>query len=258
MASFLSISKCRTGAGKSSLLLGLFRMVEASGGRILIDGIDISHLGLRRLRSSIAIIPQDALLFSGTVRTNLDPFNECTDADLWHALERAHLKQAISRRGQGLESIVLENGENFSVGERCQLCLARALLKNSRILLLDEATASVDLNTDQNIQTTLRSDAFKHCTIVTIAHRLLTVADYDRVLVLDYGQVAEYDSPANLLRTKEEADEMNHTSGTSVYGYSSTGIFRAMVAQTGPETSATIRDIALKAEATRLATKKSK
>lgn len=188
----------RTGAGKSSILMALFRITELSEGRIIIDGIDIRTIPLKQARSPISIIPQDPVIFSGTVRSNLDPFGIYTDSDLWDALERAHLHNAVSGMEGKLDAEIAENGENLSVGQRQLLCLARALLRRNRILVLDEATANIDLETDALVQKCIRKD-FADCTILTIAHRLNTVIDYDRILVLDAGQVMEFDTPANLL-----------------------------------------------------------
>ncbi|KAK3020240.1 hypothetical protein RJ639_045476, partial [Escallonia herrerae] len=200
-----SISPCekvgivgRTGAGKSSMLNALFRIVEVESGRIFIDGFDITKFGLTDLRKVLSIIPQAPVLFSGTVRFNLDPFNEHNDANLWEALERAHLKDVIRRNAMGLDAEVSEGGENFSVGQRQLLSLARALLRQSKILVLDEATASVDVRTDALIQKTIREE-FKACTMLIIAHRLNTIIDSDRILVLDAGQVLEYGTPEKLL-----------------------------------------------------------
>ncbi|KAK9706981.1 hypothetical protein RND81_07G164900 [Saponaria officinalis] len=191
----------RTGAGKSSMINALFRIVELEKGRIVIDECDISKLGLTDLRRAVSIIPQQPALFSGTVRFNLDPFGEYNDADLWESLERSHLKDAIWRSSFGLETEVAEGGENFSVGQRQLLSLARALLRKSKILVLDEATASVDVRTDALIQKTIREE-FKYCSMLTIAHRLNTIIDCDRILVLNAGQVVEYDAPEKLLRNE--------------------------------------------------------
>ncbi|XP_023282660.1 multidrug resistance-associated protein 1-like [Seriola lalandi dorsalis] len=189
----------RTGAGKSSLTLGIFRILESAKGRIVIDGIDIAQIGLHDLRSRITIIPQDPVLFSGSLRMNLDPFDLCSDEALWKVLELAHLDSFVSALPQKLNHQCCEGGENLSLGQRQLLCLARALLRNTRILVLDEATAAVDLKTDQLIQSTIRTQ-FDHCTVITIAHRLNTIMDYTRVIVMDQGSIAEMDSPSQLIR----------------------------------------------------------
>ncbi|KYN40568.1 Multidrug resistance-associated protein 1 [Trachymyrmex septentrionalis] len=188
----------RTGAGKSSMTLALFRIIEAAQGKILIDDIDISKLGLHDLRSKLTIIPQDPVLFSGTLRMNLDPFDCYNDEEVWKALEHAHLKLFVENLPNGLLHEVTEGGENLSVGQRQLICLARALLRKTKVLILDEATAAVDLETDDLIQTTIRQE-FKNCTVLTIAHRLNTILDSDRVIVLNKGLIVEYDSPEVLL-----------------------------------------------------------
>ncbi|XP_071376110.1 multidrug resistance-associated protein 1 isoform X3 [Centroberyx affinis] len=187
----------RTGAGKSSLTLGLFRIIEAAEGQIFIDGVDIAQLGLHELRSRITIIPQDPVLFSGSLRMNLDPFDGYSDEEVWRALELAHLKSFVSGLPDKLNHECCEGGENLSLGQRQLLCLARALLRKTKILVLDEATAAVDMETDNLIQSTIRTQ-FEDCTVLTIAHRLNTIMDYTRVLVLDKGEIAEFDSPASL------------------------------------------------------------
>nr|XP_039268709.1 multidrug resistance-associated protein 1-like isoform X3 [Styela clava] len=191
----------RTGAGKSSLTLALFRIIEPAGGSIFIDDMNISKIGLFDLRSKLSIIPQDPVLFSGTLRMNLDPFDAYTDDQLWNALEHSHLKPFVSGLPKKLEHDIAEGGENLSVGQRQLVCLARALLRHSKILVLDEATAAVDLETDDLIQGTIRVE-FEDCTTFTIAHRLNTIMDSTRVLVLDAGKVAEFDTPINLLKAK--------------------------------------------------------
>uniref|UniRef100_A0A3Q1CPI7 ATP-binding cassette, sub-family C (CFTR/MRP), member 2 n=1 Tax=Amphiprion ocellaris TaxID=80972 RepID=A0A3Q1CPI7_AMPOC len=188
----------RTGAGKSSLTNCLFRIIEAAEGRILIDGIDIAEIGLHDLRNHLTIIPQDPVLFSGTLRMNLDPFERVSDEEIWKVLELSHLKDYVAGLQEGLQHEVAEGGENLSVGQRQLLCLARALLRKSRILILDEATAAVDLETDDLIQKTIRKE-FSHCTVLTIAHRLHSIMDSSRVMVLDAGKIVEFDSPRNLL-----------------------------------------------------------
>ncbi|KAJ2716007.1 hypothetical protein H4R19_000885 [Coemansia spiralis] len=192
----------RTGAGKSSLALALFRIIESAGGQILLDGQDIAKYGLADVRSQLSIIPQNPTLFAGTVRQNLDPFGQHSDHDIWRALEHAHLASTIRDKDNRLECEVAQGGENFSAGQRQLVCLARALLKRAKVLVLDEATAAIDNTTDAIIQQTIRNE-FKHCTVLTIAHRLNTIIDSDMVLVVDGGRVAEYDLPQNLLQNKD-------------------------------------------------------
>ncbi|XP_077205501.1 ATP-binding cassette sub-family C member 2 isoform X2 [Paroedura picta] len=188
----------RTGAGKSSLTNCLFRILEAAGGKILIDGLDIATLGLHDLRQNLTIIPQDPVLFSGTLRMNLDPFDQYSDEEVWRALELAHLKPYVHNLPEGLSHLVSEAGENMSVGQRQLLCLARALLRKSKILILDEATAAVDMETDHLIQETIRTE-FASCTVLTIAHRLHTIMDSNRVMVLQAGKIVEFNNPEQLL-----------------------------------------------------------
>lgn len=202
----------RTGAGKSSIVQALFRLAFVDG-LIDIDGIDTKTLGLHEFRSKISIIPQDPVLFAGTLRSNLDPFGTSKDQHIWNALESVQLKEMVDRLlVAGLESKITEGGCNFSMGQRQLICLARAILSNNRILVLDEATANVDLETDQLIQTTIRK-RFNSCTVLTIAHRLNTVMDSDKVLVMDDGQCVEFGDPRKLIL--EES------------------IFRSLVEQTG-------------------------
>ena len=189
----------RTGAGKSSLTLALFRLVESAGGKILIDDKDTAKIGLHDLRRQITIIPQDPVIFSGNIRRNLDPLDEYTDDQLWKSLQQSHLSSFISAKEEGLEYVITEGGENLSVGQRQLLCLARALLKKTKILVLDEATAAVDLETDDLIQTTISTE-FQGCTIFTIAHRINTIMEYDKIMVLDNGKIAEFDTVTNLLK----------------------------------------------------------
>ncbi|KAG7448558.1 multidrug resistance-associated ABC transporter [Guyanagaster necrorhizus] len=197
----------RTGSGKSTLALSFFRFVEATEGRILIDDLDIASIGLTDLRSKITIIPQDPTILSGTVRSTLDVFDEYQDAEIFEALRRVHLIPANSsveddvvnaNMFRNLDSPVSEGGDNFSTGEKQLLCMARAILKRSKVLVMDEATASVDYATDELIGKTIRQE-FSESTILTIAHRLRTVIDYDRVMLLDQGRIVEFDRPKVLL-----------------------------------------------------------
>lgn len=204
----------RTGAGKSSLTLALFRIIEAVTGHIEIDNVDTSQIGLYDLRSKLSIIPQDSQIFKGTIRSNLDPVDQFTDAELWDALKLAHLdKHVISmyedyenKEEIGFNQLLVpvgEGGSNLSAGQRQLVCLARALTKkNCKILVLDEATANVDVGTDAIVQQTIRT-AFEDRTILTIAHRLNTIIDSDRIIVLEQGQVKEFDTPAKLLKNKD-------------------------------------------------------
>ena len=182
--------------------MALFRLIEPANGKIMIDGIDISTIGLHDLRSKITIIPQDPVLFSGSLRMNLDPFTESTDEKIWSVLKLSHLEEYVSGLKEGLSHFISEGGENLSVGQRQLVCLARALLKRSKILVLDEATAAIDLETDELIQNTIRSE-FIGCTILTIAHRINTIIDYDRIMVLDQGRLAEFDTVPNLLQNTQ-------------------------------------------------------
>jgi len=199
----------RTGSGKSTLALSFFRFVEPVGGRILVDGLDIAKMGLTDLRSKLTIIPQDPTILSGTLRSTLDVFNEYEDAEIYEALRRVHLIPASDVPSEDpemvnanvfrdLDSSVSEGGDNFSTGEKQLLCMARAILKRSRVLLMDEATASVDYATDELIGKTIRQE-FAESTLLTIAHRLRTVIDYDRIMLLEQGRIAEFDKPAVLL-----------------------------------------------------------
>lgn len=191
----------RTGSGKSTLIQALFRMIEPAGGKIIIDNIDISTIGLHDIRSRLSIIPQDPTLLEGTIRGNLDPLEEHSDQEIWQALDKSQLGDVIRQKEQKLDTPVLENGDNWSVGQRQLVSLGQALLKQARILVLDEATASVDTATDNLIQKIIRTE-FQNCTVCTIAHRIPTVIDSDLVLVLSDGRVAEFDTPARLLEDK--------------------------------------------------------
>ncbi|XP_018565518.1 probable multidrug resistance-associated protein lethal(2)03659 isoform X2 [Anoplophora glabripennis] len=204
----------RTGAGKSSLIAALFRLTDIEGS-IVIDKIDTKDIPLNVLRSKISIIPQEPVLFSGTLRKNLDPFDEYNDEVLWNALSEVELNHAVSSLPAGLDSKISEGGSNFSIGQRQLVCLARAIIRNNRILVLDEATANVDPYTDGLIQTTIRRK-FASCTVLTIAHRLHTIMDSDKVLVMDAGRAVEFDHPYKLLQNPE-------------------GLFYELVLQTGAD-----------------------
>ena len=191
----------RTGAGKSSLTTALFRLVEPASGRICIDVSDIVHIGLHDLRKNLTIIPQEPVLFAGTLRMNLDPFEVHSDESIWLVLKLSHLHDFVSSLEDGISHKISEGGDNLSVGQRQLLCLARALLKKTKILVLDEATAAVDLETDDLIQSTIKQE-FKDSTVLTIAHRLNTIIDHDRILVLEDGKIAEFDSVSELLKNE--------------------------------------------------------
>ncbi|CAN9498133.1 unnamed protein product [Ophioblennius macclurei] len=216
----------RTGAGKSSLVSALFRLAEPEG-KIRIDGILTSEIGLHDLRQKMSIIPQDPVLFTGSMRKNLDPFSQHTDQELWIALEEVQLKSVVEELPGKLETILAESGSNFSVGQRQLVCLARAILRKNRVLVIDEATANVDPRTDELIQRTIR-DKFRDCTVLTIAHRLNTIIDSDRILVLDAGRIHAYDEPYILLQDQE-------------------GIFYKMVQQTGKYEAAALLAAAMQA-----------
>ncbi|XP_039870833.1 multidrug resistance-associated protein 4 isoform X2 [Simochromis diagramma] len=216
----------RTGAGKSSLVSALFRLAEPQG-KIYIDGIVTSEIGLHDLRQKMSIIPQDPVLFTGSMRKNLDPFNQHTDEELWSALEEVQLKSVVEELPGKLETALAESGSNFSVGQRQLVCLARAVLRKNRILIIDEATANVDPRTDELIQKTIR-EKFRECTVLTIAHRLNTIVDSDRILVLDAGKIHAYDEPYTLLQDP-------------------TNIFYKMVQQTGKQEAAALLEAAKKA-----------
>uniref|UniRef100_A0AAX7VVZ1 Cystic fibrosis transmembrane conductance regulator n=1 Tax=Astatotilapia calliptera TaxID=8154 RepID=A0AAX7VVZ1_ASTCA len=215
----------RTGAGKSSLVSALFRLAEPQG-KIYIDGVVTSEIGLHDLRQKMSIIPQDPVLFTGSMRKNLDPFNQHTDEELWSALEEVQLKSVVEELPGKLETALAESGSNFSVGQRQLVCLARAVLRKNRILIIDEATANVDPRTDELIQKTIR-DKFRECTVLTIAHRLNTIVDSDRILVLDAGKIHAYDEPYTLLQDP-------------------TNIFYKMVQQTGKQEAAALLEAAKK------------
>ncbi|XP_042483140.1 ABC transporter C family member 3-like [Macadamia integrifolia] len=194
----------RTGSGKSTLVQTLFHMLEPAAGQIWIDGINIFNIGLHDLRSRLSIIPQDPVMFEGTLRSNLDPLEDYTDEQIWEALDRCQLGDEVRKKEGKLDSSVTENGENWSMGQRQLVCLGRVLLKKSKVLVLDEATASMDIAADYLIQQTLRQH-FSGSTVITIAHRITSILDIDKVLLLDNGHILEYDSPAELLKIKSSS-----------------------------------------------------
>ncbi|KAK8569581.1 hypothetical protein V6N13_046631 [Hibiscus sabdariffa] len=188
----------RTGSGKTTLISALFRLVEPAGGKIIVDGIDISTVGLHDLRSRFGIIPQDPTLFNGTVRYNLDPLSQHSDQEIWEVLDKCQLREAVQEKENGLDSLVVEDGSNWSMGQRQLFCLGRALLRRSRVLVLDEATASIDNATDLILQKTIRTE-FADCTVITVAHRIPTVMDCTMVLAISDGKLVEYDEPTKLM-----------------------------------------------------------
>eukprot|EP00658_Telonema_sp_P-2_P060001 TRINITY_DN4904_c0_g2_i1.p1 TRINITY_DN4904_c0_g2~~TRINITY_DN4904_c0_g2_i1.p1 ORF type:complete len:244 (-),score=79.74 TRINITY_DN4904_c0_g2_i1:384-1115(-) len=188
----------RTGAGKSSILTALFRIAPIYKGKITIDGVDIQQIGLHALRKQVSIIPQEPVLFSGTLRWNLDPQRQFSDDRLWKVLDEANLKSFVESRDGQLEMALEVNGENLSVGQRQLVCLSRALLRDSKVLVLDEATASIDRKTDTLVQEALRR--LEGVTQFTIAHRIDTIIDSDKILVLGKGKVLQYDSPEVLMK----------------------------------------------------------
>ena len=188
-------------------MIALFRIEELTTGSISIDDIDIASIPIHTLRKSLCIIPQDPVMFSASIRFNLDPFHESiNDAMIWEVLEDVHMKDYILSLPNQLDELISENGDNFSAGQRQLLCIGRALLRKPKILVMDEATASIDSETDAFIQTMIRNK-FQDCTILTIAHRLHTVIDYDKILVLEAGKNMEYDTPQRLLQQQEGEGE---------------------------------------------------
>ncbi|KAK9927051.1 hypothetical protein M0R45_024256 [Rubus argutus] len=191
----------RTGSGKTTLISVLFRLVEPTEGKVIVDGYDICTIGLHDLRSCFGIIPQDPTLFSGSVRFNLDPLSKHTDHEIWQVLEKCQLREVIQEKEEGLDSLVVQDGTNWSMGQRQLFCLGRALLKRSRILVLDEATASMDNATDSILQKTIRTE-FADCTVITVAHRIPTVMDCTKVLAIADGKLVEYDEPTKLMNNE--------------------------------------------------------
>ncbi|KHG07928.1 ABC transporter C family member 10 [Gossypium arboreum] len=188
----------RTGSGKTTFISALFRLVEPADGEIIIDNLDICTIGLHDLRSHLGIIPQDPTLFGGSVRYNIDPLEQHTDNEIWKVLEKCQLREAVQAKEGGLNSIVVQDGLNWSMGQRQLFCLGRALLKRSKILVLDEATASIDNTTDSIIQKTIRTE-LKDCTVITVAHRIPTVMDCNMVLGISDGKLVEFDEPTKLM-----------------------------------------------------------
>ncbi|KAI1315640.1 hypothetical protein EDD11_000533 [Mortierella claussenii] len=212
----------KMGSGKTTLLISLLRVVEAAEGKILIDDVDVREIGLQDLRSKIAIIPQEPVLFVGTIRSNLDPFHRRTDEEIWAALDAVHLSDNIKQNmPYKLETPIIENGRNFSLGQRQLFCIARAILFQSRILVLDEATSAVDLQTDLLIQETIKKN-FVNCTVLMIAHRLNTIIECDKILVMEDGRVVEFEHPTKLIENKD-------------------GYFHSLVSQSGPDAVARLK-----------------
>jgi len=224
----------RTGAGKSSIIQALFRLTQTEsipGSCVKIDGVDTSSIGLNLLRNSLSIIPQTPVVFTGTIRRNLDPFGELQESDLWYALQEVNLKDHVNALEMKLDTDMTMSSSVFSAGQKQLICLARAILRKSKILLLDEATANVDIETDDFIQRKIM-ERFKDCTVITIAHRLITIANYDKVLVMDKGAAVEYDSPY-MLMVKSKGDDF----------ISGNGIFAGMVRNSGENMAKKIFDI---------------
>lgn len=216
----------RSGAGKSTIMTAILRLAEPEG-KIIIDDVNVLEIGLHELRTVISIIPQDPILFSGTLRENMDPFSEFTDEEIWAVLEHVQMKSKIFDITGQLQGAVEASGSNFSAGERQLLCLARAMMRKNRILIIDEATANVDSNTDSLIQEVVR-ERFENCTVLTIAHRLETIIDSDKVFVVDSGRVAENDHPYTLLQNEN-------------------GLFYKLVEQTGKKKADSLKQCAYNA-----------
>eukprot|EP01101_Sappina_pedata_P013246 TRINITY_DN951_c0_g1_i2.p1 TRINITY_DN951_c0_g1~~TRINITY_DN951_c0_g1_i2.p1 ORF type:complete len:677 (+),score=185.46 TRINITY_DN951_c0_g1_i2:744-2774(+) len=227
----------RTGAGKSSLIAALLRLCKSdlSTGQILIDGVDTKTMSLQELRTLLSVIPQDPVLFIGSMRFNLDPFSEKTDQEIWSVLNKVHMKRIVEDFPTGLEHIISEGGQNLSVGQRQLICIGRALLRDSKIILMDEATASVDFDTDALIQTTIR-ESFKDCTVITIAHRLNTIIDADKVMVLSKGELVEFGPPSHLLDVDSFATDVQFESKSAQLEHNQlrrSGDFYNLVKRTG-------------------------
>ena len=192
----------RTGSGKSTISLCLFRILEATAGQILIDDVDISKLGLKKLRNSITIIPQDSTLMTGTLRYNIDPLGIHKTEEIIDVMTKIGFHYILEHHPQGLEQNIVENGGNLSIGEKQLICITRAILRKSKIVIMDEATASIDFKTEEIIQKAV-NELLRDSTLITIAHRIKTVVNSDKILVLDNGSVIEYDTPNNLLQNKK-------------------------------------------------------
>ena len=192
----------RTGSGKSTITLCLFRLLEAYEGKIYIDDIDISSIPLEILRNNITIIPQDPLLIEGTLKFNIDPFNNYTKDKIIEVLKKINFDYIVNKNPLGLGQIIAEDGSNLSVGEKQLICVVRAILRNSKIIIMDEATASIDFKTEEILQNNI-NEILKESTIITIAHRIKTILNYDKIISLDNGEVIEYDTPNNLLKNAD-------------------------------------------------------
>ncbi|KAI8827591.1 P-loop containing nucleoside triphosphate hydrolase protein, partial [Chytridium lagenaria] len=214
----------RTGSGKSSLASAFFRVLDISGGKVIIDGRDISKMGLKPLRSNLQIIPQEPIIFNGTVRSNLDIHSNHTDEALWRSLELVGLKAYITEQAKKLDHPVQESGKNLSAGQRQLLCIARSILAEPKILIMDEATAALDAEGNDNVKDLMKG-GLKDVTVIAVAHQIKSIAAFDKVLVLDDGKLAEFDSPKALLETEGS-------------------IFKALVEATGPAYADVVRKIA--------------
>jgi ABC-type multidrug transport system fused ATPase/permease subunit len=192
----------RTGSGKSTITLCLFRILEPVEGNINIDDIDITTIGLKKLRSNITIIPQDPAIFSGTLRYNIDPLNLVTDDEIKLVMSKIKFDYIINKNSAGLYQDIAENGSNLSVGEKQLICICRAILRRSKIIVMDEATASIDFQTEEIIQNAI-NEIMKNSTVLTIAHRIKTIIKYDKILVLDNGEIKDFDSP-EILKNKKD------------------------------------------------------
>jgi ABC-type multidrug transport system fused ATPase/permease subunit len=192
----------RTGSGKSTITLCLFRILEATEGRIMIDDVDISSIGLDKLRKNLTIIPQDPALIEGSLRYNIDPLDKYSDTDILKVMEKIGFDYIVKRSNEGLYQEIAEGGSNLSVGEKQLICITRAILRKSKIIIMDEATASIDYKTEEMIQKAI-TELLNDSTFITIAHRIKTIINYDRIISLDNGQIVDFDTPKNLLNKKD-------------------------------------------------------